>query len=770
MSSARSRRSKYPMIEVIEAYDKVMQCCQKAKTQEVPISTCAINPSNYIVAEDCVAKKPFPEFRASIFDGYAVLHNDVPGELSVIDNSICGRTDALPMLKTGQCVYVTTGAMIPNNATAVIMIEDTELIEGEQNRELRIRTDVSCRPKKGFGIRNIGSDIPVATTVIRKGDKLNPQRIGLLHMIGQETVTVFTGVTVGVLSTGAELSTVYPANVVGKINDSNRPMLLASCSEVQNTKVVDLGTVEDSEKVLHDTIVGALETCDVLISTGGVSMGDTDYIKTLLEKLGTVHFGRVCMKPGKPSTFATIIHEGQTKLFFGLPGNPVSAITAFTLFAKPALYRMGGLEEPHCAPPVVQSKALHDFHLDPGRPEYHRVRIEWCPDDCCFAAKSTGDQRSSNLLSLHEANGLMCLPSASGIINKGTPIKCIVIGDLECPDDVRHVSCDSTIHVAVCKDDHREMSLGCSCCSGTISPRTLAEPVGQPVRILEERRKSFHKKPHNVPRRSSFGAGMIRPRSGSTSTSPLSRALPTSMASIPSISMMSAPVRPKLQRAHSDSLLPDDPYTLSLPPPVHIDEIGNSSLFGSESTREESRSSVSSTSSRKEYVIHQNLKRSCLRVSTITLSDRASKGVYTDLSGPEIFASLRDFLPKHEIEQVNQSVIPDSSDELKSLIINSINSKNAPDVIVTTGGTGFSSRDITPETVNPLLDRKAEGVVTAMTMAGLKNTPHAMLSRLVAGSIKKTFIICLPGSPKAVRECICAVANVLPHLVKIMNS
>jgi len=166
-----------------------------------------------------------------------------------------------------------------------------------------------------------------------------------------------------------------------------------------------------------------LHKTDVLITTGGVSMGDLDLIQPILLKLGKVHFGRVLMKPGKPLTFATVEVDGRTKLVFGLPGNPVSTIVTFFLVCLPSLRKLAGFSNPYL--PEVQAKTTEPLELDPERPEYHRCVLKW--KDGGFVAESTGKQTSSRLLSMRSANGLLKLPQSSGSLPSGTTVTAICL-------------------------------------------------------------------------------------------------------------------------------------------------------------------------------------------------------------------------------------------------------------------------------------------------------------------------------------------------------
>jgi molybdenum cofactor synthesis domain-containing protein len=203
---------------------------------------------------------------------------------------------------------------------------------------------------------------------------------------------------VGVLSTGSELVEAFQgATTPGKIRDSNRPMLLALLNG-WGAKTLNLGVCSDNKQALKDAMLKALETVDVLITSGGVSMGDHDLIKPLLEEMGTVHFGRLLMKPGKPTTFATLAVQGKKKMVFALPGNPVSSFTTCHLLVHPVLRRLRGLPVSKCQHTKVYAALTHPIKLDAERPEFHRATLTWDGKQHKFLATSTGRQISSRLL------------------------------------------------------------------------------------------------------------------------------------------------------------------------------------------------------------------------------------------------------------------------------------------------------------------------------------------------------------------------------------
>ncbi|CAA7396130.1 unnamed protein product [Spirodela intermedia] len=421
------------MITSEEALRFVLNAAQRLEPISVPIE----GALERVLAEDVRACDPLPPYPASIKDGYAVVASDGPGEYPVITESRAGDDGVGVVVVPGTVAYVTTGGPIPDGANAVVQVEDTEEVDTAPNGLKRIR--VLKRVTEGFHIRPVGFDIEKDTIVMKSGERIGASEIGLLATVGIMTVKVYPTPTVAVLSTGDELVEPTTQNLSrGQIRDSNRAMLLAS-SVQQQCKIVDLGIAPDSEQDLDKVLNGAISSgIDILLTSGGVSMGDRDFVKPILERKGTVHFNKVCMKPGKPLIFAEIsakTREGKSSkkvLAFGLPGNPVSCLVCFHLFVVPAIRHLSGWANPHMQ--RVQARTSHPLRADPGRPEFHRAVIRWVADDGCgrpgFVAESTGNQASSRLLSMKTANSLLELPATGGVLAPGTLVSAILISDI----------------------------------------------------------------------------------------------------------------------------------------------------------------------------------------------------------------------------------------------------------------------------------------------------------------------------------------------------
>lgn len=415
--------SEYPMLAVETALGIVLE-------QACPLSPRTVTLEQawgLILAEAAVATEAMPPFAASIKDGYAVVAADGPGDYPVIGTVTAGRVAEF-RVQPGTIAYITTGAPVPVGADAVVMVEETEKLAANNGHPMvRVLQGV----RSGADIRPIGSDMQPGQEVLPAGTHLGAAEIGLLATVGITHVKVYARPRVAVLSTGDELVEPDAKPGPGQIRDSNRAMLVAAI-KAAGGEALDLGIAGDSLEAISAGITRGLHEADLLISSGGVSMGDLDLIKPLLEQVGTVHFGRLRMKPGKPCTFATAQIEGQKRLLFGLPGNPVSSLVTYYLLVAPAIHRMAGWPEPRLR--RIQVFTEQALPLDSYRPEYHRATATW--DSALhdgqggYRAVSTGVQVSSRLLSMRTANVLLELPQAEGVLPAGSVVSALVIGDL----------------------------------------------------------------------------------------------------------------------------------------------------------------------------------------------------------------------------------------------------------------------------------------------------------------------------------------------------
>ncbi|XP_052009736.1 gephyrin-like isoform X1 [Xyrauchen texanus] len=456
----RHRMSPFPLTSMDKAFITVLEMTPVLGMEIINYR----DGMGRVLAQDVYAKDNLPPFPASVKDGYAVRAADGPGDRFIIGESQAGEQPTLTVMP-GQVMRVTTGAPIPCGADAVVQVEDTELIRESEDgtEELEVRILVQVRP--GQDIRPIGHDIKRGECVLAKGTHMGPSEIGLLATVGVTEVEVQKFPVVAVMSTGNELLNPEDDLHPGKIRDSNRSTLLATIQE-HGYPTINLGIVGDNPDDLLNALNEGISRADVIITSGGVSMGEKDYLKQVLDidLHAQIHFGRVFMKPGLPTTFATLDIDGARKLIFALPGNltyrdtgatlleavplsdseasrlplpptprrsnPVSAVVTCNLFVIPALRKMQGILDPR--PTIIKARLSCDVKLDP-RPEYHRCILTWHHQEPLPWAQSTGNQMSSRLMSMRSANGLLMLPPKTEQyveLHKGEVVDVMVIGRL----------------------------------------------------------------------------------------------------------------------------------------------------------------------------------------------------------------------------------------------------------------------------------------------------------------------------------------------------
>jgi gephyrin len=434
--SRRHRSSPYPMLSVDDALNLIAEHTPAPQVTTSKVDSTLVGS---VLAEDVAARENVPAFRASIVDGYAVVvpkDGNMKGVYPVVSVSHAEPGKEIQPLKEGEITRITTGAPLPPGATTVIMVEDTVLKsktdDGREEKEVEILAE---NVREGENIREVGSDIKRDTTILVKGEQISSVggEIGLLAAVGVAEVKTYRRPVVGVLSTGDEIvEHSRPGDLRhGEVRDTNRPTLISAARD-WGYATVDLGIASDKPGTLEGTLRDSLRKVDMVITTGGVSMGELDLLKPTIERAlgGTIHFGRVAMKPGKPTTFATVpvkndAGERVSKVIFSLPGNPASALVTFHLFVLPSLQQMEGKSPPGLTKvPVILA---HDFDLDNRRMEYHRAIVSVSKDGV-LSASSTGGQRSSKVGSLKGANALLALPSGSQPFPKGAKVDALLMG------------------------------------------------------------------------------------------------------------------------------------------------------------------------------------------------------------------------------------------------------------------------------------------------------------------------------------------------------
>lgn len=401
------RASPYPMLPFNEAIARVL-----AEVALLPHETRRFDRAvGMVLAQDVVAHDPLPPFPASTVDGFAVIAADGSATRQLVGDQFAGY-DAELTVQPGQTARITTGAPLPTGADAVLMVEWSL----EENGMVAFERGVNA----GDYVRPIGSDIATGQVVLSKGMRLGAAEIGLLATTGLVEVQVYRRPIVGVMSTGDELVEPHETPGAGQIRDSNRAALMAAVREA-GAEPLDLGIAPDEVSALYDFVMGGLDQCDALITSGGVSMGERDLVKPLLAEYGTVHFGRVNFKPGKPTTFGTL----RGKPFFALPGNPVSSLVSFEVFVRPALCKLMGLPEHRQQRPRITAVLEHNLRHGSDRTECQRATITWDATAGQFTATTTGIQESSRLLSMVGANALLVLPHGQGDFPAGSVVEAI---------------------------------------------------------------------------------------------------------------------------------------------------------------------------------------------------------------------------------------------------------------------------------------------------------------------------------------------------------
>ncbi|PSB84474.1 bifunctional molybdopterin-guanine dinucleotide biosynthesis adaptor protein MobB/molybdopterin molybdotransferase MoeA [Photobacterium damselae] len=347
-----------------------------------------------IVAQDILSPVNVPQHTNSAMDGFAIRNDDLDRDsYHVIGQVLAGHSYDLP-LEQGQAVRIMTGAPVPKFAGAVVMREQAE-VNGENvsfNRNMGVI-------KAGQNVRMAGEDLALGQVAIAKGTQITAPELGMLASLGFADVAITRPIRVAIFSTGDEVQQPGETQKTNCIYDSNRYTLFALLKKI-GCEVVDMGIIEDSEEALEKTLQEASEQADMILSSGGVSVGDADYIKTVLAKLGQINFWRINMRPGRPLAFGQI----NQIPFFGLPGNPVATMIAFLQFVEPAIRKLQGID--NWQPETITAIAAEKLRSRPGRTEYSRGHY-YIDANGRTAVVSTGSQGSGILRSMSEANCLI---------------------------------------------------------------------------------------------------------------------------------------------------------------------------------------------------------------------------------------------------------------------------------------------------------------------------------------------------------------------------
>ena len=390
--------SKLPTID--EALRLVLESVRPLEAEDVPVGEA---PGRW-PAREAVAAVDLPPFDSSAMDGYAVRAADTPGELRVAAQSAAGRP-AAAALAAGEAFGISTGAVVPEGADAVVPVEVTE------SRGDSVRVDAVA---VGDNVRFRGSDIRAGDVVVRAGSRLGPAQVGALAAVGIGTVECCRRPRVALLATGTELRRPGEPLGPGEIYESNTTLLAAQLRSA-GALPEPLDAVADDEQATRAALARGLEA-DVLITSGGVSVGPHDLVRAALSELGAEEvFWRVAVKPGKPVVFA---RRGAT-LVFGLPGNPVSSLVGFELFVRPALYALQGAAAP--GPAYEPGLLAAPLRRGPDRDELVRARA--LPSEEGMRLEPVAGQASHMIARAAAADALVLVPRGDGELAAGTSVR-----------------------------------------------------------------------------------------------------------------------------------------------------------------------------------------------------------------------------------------------------------------------------------------------------------------------------------------------------------
>ena len=401
------------MIQVQEALDTILSKIQFKGVEKVPLDQAL----GRVLAEDVISRVNNPPLDNSAMDGYALIAEDIqsatpenPVKLDVVEEIAAGYT-AKGVLKPGQAMRIMTGAPIPSGANAVLMQEDTQ----------KNGNAILCLDKADVdeNIRMAGEDVKIGEEVIKKGTTLSPAHIGMMAVVGRSQIAVGQRPIVSILSTGDEILELDETPEGPQIFNSNGHMLAAQIKSAGGIPVY-LGIAKDTEKDLMEKFESALKA-DVVVSSGGVSVGDYDLVKSSLQKMGQdMLFWKVAMKPGKPLAFGRI---GDTPIF-GLPGNPVSSFVSFEQFVRPSLRKTMGCSD--LSHKTVQAKLTRTIHKKPGRLHFLSSIVSWADGE--YTVTPAGEQGSGILKSAANANGLLIFPLEAAEIKQGQEVAVQLLG------------------------------------------------------------------------------------------------------------------------------------------------------------------------------------------------------------------------------------------------------------------------------------------------------------------------------------------------------
>lgn len=411
------------LLDVSEARRRLLDHFSPLETIHVPLAAAL----GRVLAQEIVAPNHFPLFPNSSMDGFAVRAADIaqsdsghPVILQVVEDIPAGRV-AERALHHGEAMRIMTGAPIPDGADAVVPVEDTDFHLRQGGVKAPDTVQIFRAVKPGENIRPVGQDFRRGDVVLTHSQRIRPQDVGFMSMLGLATVPVRRRPRVAVFSSGDELITVDQPLEPGKIHDANS-IMLAGLVEQNGGEPLNLGIVPDRLEAVQTALLQAADSgVDLIISSAGVSVGAMDFVRAAIELEGRLIFWRVNMRPGKPLLFGYY----RNVPFVGLPGNPVSAFVGFEVFLRPVLAKMLGYQG--ALRPTLRARMLEPLESD-ERETYLRAIVEWLDGE--LVGRLTGHQGSGNLRSLVQSNALLFIPSGVKYVPTGALVEVWLMGDL----------------------------------------------------------------------------------------------------------------------------------------------------------------------------------------------------------------------------------------------------------------------------------------------------------------------------------------------------
>lgn len=392
------------MIPLDEARQFVLSLIQRSNPVVVPVSEAL----GMVLASDVVSEVAIPPFDNTAMDGFALRYSDVadaPCDLEIV-GTVAAGDNPTTTIGPGQAMRIMTGAVIPPGADAVVMVELTSA----DGNVVHVTESVP----EGNHVRPAGDDLRPGELVFSAGEQLSAGHLGVLCSLGLESVSVYPRPRIGVVSTGDELVADGSPLQPGQIRDSNRRTILSLVQRCGATGV-DLGLVHDDEEAIEAVMRRGVAECDAVMTTGGVSMGDFDYVKAVLSRIGDMRWMQVAIKPAKPLAFGTV--DGVP--VFGFPGNPVSCMVSFELFGRPGLRKMMGVDEADVVPQPVLAVAAEALERRPDdKTHFLRVHVSYGADGR-LQVRSAGGQGSHMLWAMAKANALAVVPDGDGVLAGG---------------------------------------------------------------------------------------------------------------------------------------------------------------------------------------------------------------------------------------------------------------------------------------------------------------------------------------------------------------